>query len=33
LKYVTGIDRGMVTILNIDEILGDPLLRVNETAG
>ena len=33
LKYVTGIDRGTVTILNIDEILGDPILKVNETAG
>ncbi|HJW86139.1 MAG TPA: chemotaxis protein CheW [Candidatus Brocadiaceae bacterium] len=32
LKYVTGIDRGMVTILNINEILGDPILKVNETA-
>ncbi len=33
LKYVMGIDRGMVTLLNIDEILGDPLLTVNETSG
>ena len=33
LKYVMGIDRGIVTLLNMGEILGDPLLKVNETAG
>jgi len=30
IKYVSGIDRGNVTLLNIHEILSDPLIKINE---